>query len=358
MLITRFRWDSVLVAAAVLLLAVDFARAEEVSPKTLHRIAFGSCADEKNSQKIWEPLAASQPDLFLFIGDTIYADTEDMAVMKAKYDSFAKSPGYEKLAATCPILGVWDDHDFGVNDGHTGYPRKDEAAKLLLDFFKVPEDSPRRKHPGVYGSYMFGPEGKRVQIILLDTRYFRSKPKPDTRSEEEKKRLNIVGRYIGDNDPKATILGNAQWKWLEEQLREPADVRLLVSSIQVVADEKGIDSWGNFPRERKRLYKLIEATGAKGVIIVSGDVHFAEISRTDDGPYPLYDFTSSGLTHISEPLAAATNNFRVSDKAFAKLNFGLIDIDWDKPVPTVTMEVRGSDGKVAIERTITLDELK
>src|SRR5690606_21285898 len=140
------------------------------------------------------------------------------------------------LVATCPILATWDDHDYGVNDGDASYPRKAEAAKLMLDFFKVPADSPRRQHEGVYGAYRFGPEGKRVQVILLDARYFKSRPKPDLRSEEEKKRLNIIGRYVGDEDPKATVLGEEQWQWLEEQLRQPADVRLLVSSIQVVAD--------------------------------------------------------------------------------------------------------------------------
>lgn len=349
---------SIHAVAAICLGASALVHAEEVRSTPLHRIAFGSCAEEGDPQTIWGPLTAAMPDLFLFIGDTIYADTEDMAVMKEKYDRFAQEPGYKKLVETCPILATWDDHDYGVNDGDASYPKKAEAAELMLDFFNVPGDSPRRRREGVYGAYRFGPEGKRVQVILLDARSFKSRPQPDLRSEQEKKRLNIIGRYVGSEDPQATVLGEAQWKWLEEQLRKPADVRLLVSSIQVVADEKGIDSWGNFPMERQRLYKLIETTGALGVLLVTGDVHFAEISRTDDGPYPLYDFTSSGLTHVSEPLAAAVNNFRVSDRAYAKLNFGRIDIDWDAPVPTITMRACGDDGTAAFEKTISLDELK
>ena len=102
-------------------------------------------------------------------------------------------------------------------------------------------------------------------------------------------------RYVPNKDPEASMLGEQQWRWLEAQLREPAEVRLLNSSVQVVAGEKGAESWGNFPHERRRLYDLIGKTRASGVIIVSGDVHFAEIWRTDDGPYPLYDFTSSPL---------------------------------------------------------------
>ena len=358
MLSNPSRAVSPLIAMLLVLRFANAAFAEEIRPATLQRIAFGSCAEDGDSQAIWEPLAAAKPDLFLFIGDTVYADTEDMEVMKSKYDLLAAEPGYQKLLATCPILATWDDHDYGVNDGDATYPKKAESAEIMLDFFDVPADSPRHQREGVYGAYRFGPEGRRVQVILLDTRYFKSRPVADARSEEEKKRLNIIGRYVGTDEPAATVLGEAQWKWLEEQLRQPADVRLLVSSIQVVADEKGIDSWGNFPRERERLYKLIETTGAQGVLLVTGDVHFSEISRTDDGPYPLYDFTSSGLTHVSEPLAAAVNNFRVSDGVYVKPNFGVIDIDWEATPPTITLSTRGLGDEVAFEKTIRLDELK
>jgi alkaline phosphatase D len=168
-----------------MLLVLSFAKAafaEELRPATLQRIAFGSCAEHGDSQAIWEPLAAAKPDLFLFIGDTVYADTEDMEVMKSKYDLLAAEPGYQKLLATCPILATWDDHDYGVNDGDATYPKKAESAEIMLDFFGVPKDSPRRQREGVYGSYRFGPEGRRVQVVLLDTRYFKSPPVSDTRS--------------------------------------------------------------------------------------------------------------------------------------------------------------------------------
>src|SRR5438128_6140437 len=83
----------------------------------LSRIAFGSCARQDKPQPIWEPIVATRPDIYLSLGDTIYGDTVDMALMKKKYDMLAAIPGWQKLTKTCPILATWDDHDYGVNDG-------------------------------------------------------------------------------------------------------------------------------------------------------------------------------------------------------------------------------------------------
>lgn len=344
-------------AALAVFAPLHASRAELRDDRLLQRIAFGSCSNENVPQPIWDPLIAADPDLFLFVGDNIYADTEDMDVMRAKYGKLAAQPGYQKLLQTCPVLATWDDHDYGVNDGGAWYPKRLEAAEIMLDFFKVPADSPRRQREGIHGAHVFGPDGKRVQIILLDTRSFKSRHLKDTRDAAEKKQLNLVGWYVPQTDPETTILGEAQWKWLEEQLRQPAEWRMIVSSIQVIADEKGMESWGNFPHERERLYKLIDSTGAEGVVFLSGDVHFSEVSRSDDGPYPLYDFTSSGLTNSHAGWAAAVNTHRVSDTAYAKPTFGLVEIDWSGPVSTLSLQARDLQGEPAFEMKVPRDKL-
>jgi alkaline phosphatase D len=333
------------------------ARAEESRPETLQLIAFGSCASQTKDQPIWDDVVAVDPDLFVFVGDNIYGDTEDMKVLADKYAELGAKPGYRKLLETCPVLATWDDHDYGVNDGGEWYPKKAESQQVMLDFFGVPADSPRRSREGVYGAYMFGPEGKRVQLILLDARYFKSRMKKDDRPAEEKKRLNLVGWYVPNDDPDAAILGEAQWAWLEEQLKQPADLRIIASSIQVIADEKGMESWGNAPRERERLYKLIEKTGAEGVIFISGDVHFSEISKVEDGPYPFVDFTSSGLTNSEPSWAAAVNSHRTSAIAYAKPTFGLIEIDWSAS-PKISLEAVGLGGEVAFRQELPLSQLR
>ena len=137
------------------------------------------------------------PELTLLLGDNIYGDTLDMNVLQAKYAKLAAMPGFQTLRQTCPILATWDDHDLGANDAGGDYPKKDESQQIFLDFFGEPSDSPRRRRPESMTRRVFGPDGKRIQIIMLDTRYFRSSPlkKKEGASANQ-------GPYEGNPDPK------------------------------------------------------------------------------------------------------------------------------------------------------------
>lgn len=106
---------------------------------------------------------------------------------------------------------------------------------------------------------------------LLHNRWHRGALIPDTRSKEEREALGIFGSmgHTPNEDQEAALLGDVQWPWLARQLREPAELRLIASGTQVVPDQKGMQEWGNFPLERKRLFDLIEHTGAQGVIVLS-----------------------------------------------------------------------------------------
>ncbi len=355
----RHRWMISIPGLALLALAFQpLAAAAQEAPVPLQRIAFGSCANQNLDQPVWDAVVAAKPDLFVFVGDNIYADTEDMALMKAKYAKLGAKPGYRKLKQACPVLATWDDHDFGVNDGGAWYPKREESAKIMLDFFEVPAGSSQRGHAGIYGAHVYGPPGKRVQLILLDTRTFKSRPLKDTRSKEEIKKRNLVGWYVPNPDPATTLLGAEQWAWLEQQLRQPAELRIIASSIQVIADEKGMESWGNFPHERQRLYRTIAEARAEGVLFISGDVHFSEVSRSADGPYPLTDFTSSGLTNSNPGWASAVNSHRVSATAYAEPTFGLIEIDWSAASPQVSLQARGVKGQTAFDVKLDLAALR
>ena len=135
-------------------------------------------------------------------------------------------------------------------------------------------------------------------------------------------------------------------------------ISFVASSTQIVADPKGMDEWGNYPHERRRLFDLIEATGAEGVILLSDNVHFAEISRTDEGPYQTFDFTSSGLTHVNETYANVPDPLRIGEP-YVDLNFELVEIDWNAELaPPIILTVVGIDGVPAFEYRIPLDNLK
>jgi len=322
-------------------------------------IAFGSCCHQDRAQPVWDAIVAAEPDLFIFAGDNIYGDTQDMAVLQAKYDRLGAVPGYQRLLETCPILAVYDDHDYGQNDGGREYPMREASATMCLDFFGVPDDDPRREHEGIYGSTIMGEPGRRVQIILLDTRYFRDPLDRGTLTAEERREANVVGWYQPTDDTTRTMIGSDQWRWLAGELRKEAEVRLIVSSIQVVSREKGMECWGNMPHERDALFGLIGSTGANGVVFLSGDVHFAEVSRTDKGPYPLYDFTSSGMAqspHTTWP--AAVNRYRLPDMLHVGENFGLVRIDWDTDDTQLRLQACTAEGEVAFEQVVPLNSLR
>lgn len=318
--------------------------------KTLSRIAFGSCAHQDKEQPIWDRVNAWKPELFVFLGDNIYGDTHDMGVMRAKYDRFAAKPGFKALRASTPCIATWDDHDYGVNDGGSEYSMKAESKALFLDFWGEPEDGFRRSHDGIYTSYFFGPKGRRVQIILPDNRTFRTALLGMSVEPKGK------GQYLVNPDPAATMLGAAQWDWLEAELRKPADLRIFASSTQVLADAPGYEAWINFQADHQRLLDLIDFAQVENLVMISGDTHYAELSKLSDGvPYPLYDLTSSGLTQVW-PIFGPNRN-RIA-KAPLMPNYGRITIDWAASDPSVLLEVEMLDGQVAISHGVRLSELK
>lgn len=315
------------------------------------RILFGSCIKQDRPMPIFESILARRPDLFLFLGDNIYADTTDMDEMRAKYDKLGADPGFAELVRTVPTLAIWDDHDYGANDAGAEYPKREESQKIFVDFWGDPEDSPRRSRPGIYDAKMFGPEGRRVQVILLDVRYFRGPLKTGPR--------RVGGPYLPSDDPDVTLLGEDQWAWLEEQLRQPAEVRIIASGIQVVAEDAGQETWSNLPHERRRLFDLIAETGAGGVIILSGDRHWAEISvEKDAAPYPIYDITSSSLNQEHPRGTPTDNRYRAVPQTYHRENFGEIAIDWDQPDPRIAVGILDIEGVPRFEKSLRLSDLQ
>ncbi len=284
------------------------------------------------------------------LGDNIYGDTEDMTILKKKYAKLEAVDTFRKLRKNTIMLATWDDHDYGVNDGGNTYSKRKQSEQIFLNFFKDPANSPRRQREGVYASYTFGKKGKVCQILLLDTRYFRD-VLPKNRG---KKKKNTVGWYKPTTDTSKTLLGDAQWKWIEEQLQVPADVRIIASSIQMIAVEKGMENWGLVPHEEKRLYDMLKKYECNHTFVISGDVHFTELSKKDIDGYPLYDLTSSGVTHTHAAWAKCTNSFRVG-KAHAVHNAGIIDIDWEKE--TISLRAITDTGESLINHPVSFKEL-
>jgi len=313
-------------------------------------IAFGSCDDENKPQELWNDIVKQKPSLWIWGGDNIYADSGDTLNLKSRYSKQKSDPGYQQLLKTCPITGTWDDHDYGTNDGGKNWPHKDAAKVQALRFFGFTKNNPIWNHSGIYNSMIIGEGEEEIKVINLDTRYFRDtlvkvyyKPEGTERRE-----------YRYEPNLTSDVLGDAQWQWLEAELKN-SDVSLFIinSSIQVLSEEHRFEKWANFPAARKRLLDLLVKM-KKNVIIISGDRHIAEFSKIvlPGMTNPLYDFTSSGLTHTWQEKWVESNKFRVGDQ-FIQKTFGIIKIDWHKKDFAVTLQIRGKDDQLFQEERIS-----
>ena len=139
--------------------------------------------------------------------------------LKAAYGQLARVNSFSALRQAVPILPIWDDHDYGLNDAGGDWPRKQTAESLYEFVWDIRADDSRAQREGVYFASNIGPEGRRVQVIFLDTRYFRT---PLTRNNTDS-----FGEYLPSNDPRQNMLGDDQWQWFEQYLREPTDFGLI-----------------------------------------------------------------------------------------------------------------------------------
>ena len=257
----------------------------------ISRIAFGSCnkppePGHHGQDELWRSVVAFQPELWIWLGDNVYADKKQwvdaqaggapsaagppsslrawvalkaMALFDSEdgflpqvygmillkllghsdrsplvkkvwehpgpqglrelYHSQMSVPGYVKmLGRGVGVAGTWDDHDYGINDAGKEFADKEVSRSLALEFLQEPPGSGRWKREGIYASYVFGEKGKRLRLILLDTRW---------------------ARDAIDSD--GTMLGEEQWQWLEGLFvgaDSGAEVTLIGSSVQFVG---GVD---------------------------------------------------------------------------------------------------------------------
>jgi alkaline phosphatase D len=261
-----------------------------------------------------------------------------MGYLKSQYELQKQKPEYAEFIRNFRTIGTWDDNDYGMRNGNGSYPHKAESQQLFLNFIEEPEDSPRRKQRGIYASYVYGEPGKQVKVILLDLYYNADEPGPES-----------------------DLLGEEQWRWLAAELKGSRnDVVILGSSLQMLSSEHPFDKWGNYPKARKRILQLLAESKARLTVILSGDRHLGEISRSDDSGlgYPLYEITSSGLTHhvdffyhLRAFFSPERNRYRVGDLFYNK-NFGVVDIDWSTGSPVASLQVRDQENRVQRQASV------
>tara|TARA_B100000424_G_scaffold237961_1_gene203745 strand:- start:187 stop:1134 length:948 start_codon:yes stop_codon:yes gene_type:complete len=242
------------------------------------KIGIGSCLDQDFPQPIWQPIEEENLDYFIFLGDNVYGDSifENLYKMKRAYSKQEKL--LPDFLDQTDIFAIWDDHDYGKNDGGSDYKYKKLAENLFLDFWNVPINDVRRSREGIYFSENKVFFNKKYKLIFLDTRYFRSELK------------GKKGSYQKNNDESSTILGKEQWTWLEKELNSNFDYLFIFSSIQIIPEDHGFEKWSNFPNDRTKLLKILEKYKDR-TILFSGDRHRSGIYKRNG----IIEITSSSM---------------------------------------------------------------
>lgn len=321
--------------------------------QTITRFGFGSCNSHDKPQDIWSVIGAADPQFFMAIGDNVYGDRgwdgrPDLASFIGAYRQQAGHQPFARFRAATPMLATWDDHDYGPNDSGGDFYAREFSETLFEAFWDSSAEV--RGRPGVYQSITMGPEGRRLQVIMLDTRFFRTGLVRLPWSEERRP----LGNYAPNTDPAANMLGDVQWRWLADELAEPADLRIVVSSIQVLTEAHQFESWATMPLQRMRLLNMLAARRDSGLLMLSGDRHSAGIYslRLPGTGEIAWEFTSSSL---NLPFAEGDVSAREPDPyrnspMIADANFGLVDIDWAGR--QYTMRLMGEDGAEILSQPV------
>ena len=304
----------------------------------IYSIGFGSCLTQEKSMPIFNSIKSENYNLFLMLGDNVYGDTDSNDLLELKEAYALQKENFDRLNLNFPFEAIWDDHDYGKNDGGKEYIYKDESKELFLDFWNIPQDDIRRTRPGLYFELTQNIDDTLVQMIFLDTRTFRDALLPtDERGAPGKE------RYIPHTDTSLTMLGEDQWIWLQEQLQKEVDYKVIVTSIQFLAMGHGWEAWKTLPHERQRLINLIDQSSLDKVLFISGDRHRGG----------LYQFSTQSGKVISEMTSSSLNLAFANDEedgplrlgpTFVQENYG--EIVLDKLTNKLTVNLKDNQGKI------------
>lgn len=311
---------------------------QSIKDPNVYSIGFGSCLTQERSMPIFNTIKDENYDLFLMIGDNVYGDSEreDLLELREAYDK--QRQNFDNLNLNFPFEAIWDDHDYGLNDAGKEYAYKEDAKELFLDFWNIPMDDVRRSRDGLYFEWIQTIDGITVQMLFLDTRFFRDALLPtDERGAPGKE------RYLPHTDTSLTMLGVDQWNWLEEKMNIQVDHRIIVSSIQFLAMGHGWEAWKTLPHERQKLIDIIDQSSSDNVLILSGDRHRAGLYQlTTNSNKNIIEMTSSSL-NLSFANDEEAGPLRVGP-TFVQENYG--EILLNKTSNSLIVNLKDNQGKI------------
>ncbi|AVJ56566.1 phosphodiesterase [Idiomarina sp. OT37-5b] len=326
--------------------------ASNVAAQQSTRVAFGCCMDHSERQEVFDALNLADPEVFVFLGDTVDVDAGDMDDMLEAYEVLNRFRGPRLLRRQSAVMAVWNRMDYQI-DGYSGAnnPLKYAVRNHFLTFWREPISSPRMfQQHGIAKSVIFGDAPQRVQVILLDGRWNRDALSRVGWFERLKRSFDDnLGPYQAS--PGGRLLGDEQWQWLREQLQKPAEVRVLMSATPFFAPLNGYDSWAMYAQEQQRLQQLLQEVQPNGLVLAVGDRGFGELVKVDGIlEYPLWQVTSGYLSAESHTPYAYNER---QGKAQENARYGQIEVRWQQ-TPELILSLRDVDGRALLEQTLTL----
>ncbi len=236
-------------------------------------VAIGGDARVGSNGKVFDAIRATDPLLYLIVGDLHYGDirTADVGLFEEVLDLTLSRPAQAARHRSTPIAYVWDDHDFGGNDSDPTVESAPAAREAFGRF--VPHYPLAGPTSPVYQAFTIG----RVRFVLTDGRSGRT---PASATDDAAK----------------TMLGVDQKAWLKQQLLDADDTHALIVWVNplpwIAEPSAGSDGWGGYTTERRELADFISDNDIDGLLMIAGDAHMLAI---DDGTNS--DYSDDGVAN-------------------------------------------------------------
>jgi alkaline phosphatase D len=271
---------------------------------------------------IMDAIRANQPNFFVHLGDTIYADRNGTATALpefwAKYRDNRDDAASQRLFSDTSVYVVWDDHE--VANNYEGFhPLAATGRRAFFDYWPVHRNS--QEVDRLYRSFR---RGKAMELFLLDGRQYR-------------------------DHASGTLLGKQQKEWLFESLASSSALFKCVATA-VPLYGGGRDRWDGYPRERREVLRWIRQKNIKTVVFISADLHYAAVNRIS-GPMGLKEVVTGPMAAPLNVLATGLSN-RCEFFFNKNFNFGMITIDPKASTPHMLVEIRDPANEILYKTRI------
>ena len=308
------------------------------SRKGTFTAAFIACVN-KDTKPVWQEIDKLPVDALVLAGDTPYIDVSELNVIRSKHRAFLQTPELAQIGKDTSVLGNWDDHDFGVNNGN-GKSFEEHKAKTRKGFleYRAHDQQGDGKGGGIYHKTDHGP----IEIFHLDPRWY-SMTAPST---------------VDPTQP--TCFGKDQWQWIKDSLKASKAPFKVLSMGAIWQDKRSweTDDMFTYWYERDDLLDFIKKEKITGVVLHGGDIHCSRyLMHPQRIGYDLHDFIMSpGHNKVIPSL----NVFHPSlEWSLVKGNqFLLMRADTTKADPILKVEYRRPNGEVAHAVNVKLSQLQ